>query len=229
MHRCLWFLAALTLALTVPSPAGAFTDHGSGVWAGVVDYGPATRIAGDFVIPARTTACGSTSAAAVWIGLGGNGERTLAQLGLTLTTAGVGAWYETIDSTGAAREVDVPFHASTWDHIHLAVAFVNNRTTLRLRWQNYTTGENDLIVLTGAGRYWSSRSAEWIVERVGTAPLAHFGAIKWTNAWYGQEATTVDAQAIDERVNVLGDTDDLTAVTLPADDRSVTDWWRACR
>lgn len=226
MHRFLWFLAALTLA--VPQPAAAFTDHGSGVWAGVVDYGPATRLAGDFVIPARTTACGSTSAAAVWIGLGGNGERTLAQLGLTLTTAGVGAWYETIDSTGAAREVDVPFHASTWDHIHLALAFVNNRSTLRLRWQNYSTGENDLIVLPNAGRYWSNRSAEWIVELHGSA-LAHFGAIKWTNAWYGQEATTVAAQPVDERVSLMGDTTDLTATTFPTDDRTATVWWRGCR
>lgn len=217
-------LAAFVLLVALALPARAATWAGSGNWAGVVDNAHATRVSGEFVVPVVSSACGAGSRAAVWVGLGGYGENTLAQIGFTLTPSGVGAWYEVIDSHGDGYERDINFPVQTGDLVHLGLAFVSGQSVLNLRWSNVSTGKILDLSVQDADAYWSGDTADWVVERQAGHQLAHFGSVHWTNGQYGFLTPDRDLQPSTYRIEMYDGVRTYAATALLTDGSAAVGW-----
>jgi len=189
--------AALSLlfvasAVWVASGAAATTSTAvSSNWAGYAVTGSTyEQVTGTWVQPAAScTTATSTTAAAFWVGLGGD-TSTSSSLEQTGTEAdcdaegGVrySAWYELLP----AASVKIPLRVAAGNTISATVRVHGRKVTVQVR--NLTSGASYTKTLTAESPDLSS--AEWIAEAPavetggGTAvmPLTDFGTVTFTKA-----------------------------------------------
>jgi Peptidase A4 family len=136
-----------------------------------------------WIVPAVTTS-GFDAFSAAWIGVGGQTDSTLIQIGSehdSISGQPVYAlWYELLPANSIPIE---NITVSPGDQINAAVTLIESSTnTWRMEISDVTTGQS----FTKDTVYNSSRlTAEWIMERPTVnnqmSTLAHFGSITFTN------------------------------------------------
>jgi len=161
------------------------------------------------------TAAGQT-AAAFWVGLGGNSETSnaLEQIGTESDcslngAARYSAWYELVP----AASVKTPLEVSAGDKIRASVRVTGSSVTIRLR--DLTTGKSFAKTLRMAAPDISS--AEWIAEAPSAVipggtrilPLTDFGTVRFANASAttasGHTGTISDSSWSAARIDLLSE------------------------
>ena len=188
-------LAALLTASAGAGAASAATAVSSN-WSGYAVTGAIfSSVTGTWIQPTAdcTSARGSVTASAFWVGLGGDSgsSNALEQAGTEADcsatgTASYSAWYELVP----AASVKLPLAISPGDTISATVTVKGTQVTLQVA--DKTTGKAVTKTLSMASPDVSS--AEWIAEapsavtNMGTQvlPLTDFGTVAFSNA----EATT---------------------------------------
>ena len=172
----------------MPSPTPAFRTASN--WAGYVAASNVntpdlnvTSISASWTVPAVASSENDTFSA-VWIGIGGQFDRTLIQCGTEQNSIGgnliYSAWYEMLP--GNARTIN-SIQVSAGDHIQASIQLTNeafDQWTITLT--DLTSGDQFQRPFT----YDSSRSsADWIIERPNVnnkvSTLADFGNATFTN------------------------------------------------
>jgi len=170
----------------LPVPAVSIAAN----WAGYVAYSnllnpqPAvTAVSGSWTVPSVTNV-GAESYAAIWVGIGGEFDQTLIQVGTEQNfvngSATYYAWYEMLPS---AAVIIPSFQVSTGDQIQASVSLIgSNNNTWSISIKDLTNGGN----FQGNFNYASKQlSAEWIVERPESngvlTQLANFGTVTFTD------------------------------------------------
>ncbi|HVQ44155.1 MAG TPA: G1 family glutamic endopeptidase [Candidatus Saccharimonadia bacterium] len=186
--------AAIVAVATILAIAGlgapaadATSQSYSGHWAGLVDGGGGyTKITADVVVPSVTTACGTGSAVAVYVGLGGWGSLPFAQNGFTVTPQGVGVWWEVFDRNGNGPVAGIALATRPGNKLRFGFEFASHGTVLTFYWANLTTGKVVTRRITNAARYYNAKTADYVVERPNYpkagAPLAQYRPITFTRA-----------------------------------------------
>jgi hypothetical protein len=183
--------AALMLASATAATAATTTAVSSN-WAGYSISGTTyLSVSGSWTQPAADCSASSspTTAAAFWVGLGGNDETSTAleQTGteadcLANGTVRYSAWYELVP----AASVKAPLTVSAGDRITASVKVTG--TVVRVQLKNLTTGKSFAKTLRMSAPDISS--AEWVAEAPSAVtsrgtqilPLTDFGTIRFTNA-----------------------------------------------
>jgi hypothetical protein len=183
--------AALMLASATTATAATTTAVSSN-WAGYAISGTTySSVSGSWKQPATdcSTRTSPTTAAAFWVGLGGNDEASTAleQTGteadcLADGTVRYSAWYELVP----AASVKAPLGISAGDRIAASVKVSGTRVEIELK--NLTTGKTFAKTLRMSAP--DIGSAEWVAEAPSAVtergtqilPLTDFGTVRFTNA-----------------------------------------------
>ena len=184
--------AAAALMLASATTATAATTAVSSNWAGYSISGTTySSVSGSWTQPAADCSASTpaTTAAAFWVGLGGNDETSTAleQTGteadcLADGTVRYSAWYELVP----AASVKAPLQISAGDRIAASVKV--SGTSVKVRLENLTTGKSFARTLRMSAPDVSS--AEWVAEAPSAVtsrgtqilPLTDFGTVRFTNA-----------------------------------------------
>jgi hypothetical protein len=190
-------LAAIAVAATWLVAAGA-ASAATGIprdvssnWSGYVVTGATfSSVTGTWVQPELDCASTGRSAAAFWVGLGGNstGSNALEQAGTGAECTASGSaryytWYELVP----APSVEIPLAVEPGDTVTATVTVKGMQVTLQVR--NVTRGTQATKVKRVARP--DTSSAEWVAEApslcVGsgacrTVPLSDFGTVKFSKA-----------------------------------------------
>jgi hypothetical protein len=151
-----------------------------------------SSVSGSWTVPA-VTITGSDTFSAAWIGIGGQTDSTLIQVGTEHDSIGGQAaynlWYEMLP----ADSISIPnINVSPGDEISASIILLNTSTNI---WQisihDVTTGKG----FSQNFAYNSTRlTAEWIIERPTVnnqlSILANFGTVTFTNAIAKLSSTT---------------------------------------
>lgn len=192
----LWLVllvASLTILSSVVTPflkslqtenLVSFDWGGYGVATNVLVPQPqVSGVSGSWTIPTVAPSF-SNVFSAVWIGIGGQGESTLIQVGSehdsTGGHVGYSLWYEMLPADSVAITT---VQVSPGDVVSASITLVNSGTH---EWSIQITDETTGRVFSQTFAYNSSRlTAEWIVERPTVnnqlSTLADFGSITFTN------------------------------------------------
>ena len=183
--------AALMLASATTATAATTTAVSSN-WAGYSVSGTTySSVSGTWTQPAAdcSTKTSSTTAAAFWVGLGGNDETSTAleQTGteadcLADGSVRYGAWYELVPAASVKAQLTV----SAGDRIAASVEV--SGTTVKVQLKNLTTGKSFARTLRMSAPDISS--AEWVAEAPSAVtergtqilPLTDFGTIRFDSA-----------------------------------------------
>jgi hypothetical protein len=184
--------AALMLVSAATATAATTTTAVSSNWAGYSVTGATySSVSGSWTQPAAdcSTSSSPTTAAAFWVGLGGNDEAStsLEQTGteadcLADGTVRYSAWYELVP----AASVKAPLKVSAGDRIAASVKVSGTAVTVQLR--NLTIGKTFAKTLRMSSPDLSS--AEWVAEAPSAVtergtqilPLTDFGTVRFTSA-----------------------------------------------
>lgn len=170
----------------LPVPAVSIANN----WAGYVadsnllNPQPAVMaVSGSWTVPS-VTSTGSQSYSSIWIGIGGEFDQTLIQVGTEQDSvngsATYYAWYEMLPNTA----VLIPsFEVSPADQIQASIALSSlSSNTWSISIKDLTSGGNFQSTFTYASK---QLSAEWIVERPelngALTELANFGSATFTD------------------------------------------------
>jgi len=168
-----------------------YTSHN---WAGYVAQGVTGSYIGleaDYVQPGyKSTACTGAQMAS-WIGLGGtqSGTDGLIQMGTVVTSSGIRAWYEYLNTANTNPPVFITgFQVSAKDRLHFYIVRLPSDGYTTFSFLNLSSTTNNFLPvhITTATSYYDGSTAEWIIERPtlsqgGFTPLANYGSISWTN------------------------------------------------
>jgi Peptidase A4 family len=186
---------ALASALIAPSAADAATLTSSN-WSGYVARATGSgksrfsSVSGSWIVPSSTCATGRETSSAVWVGLGGFGEKAkaLEQVGSEADCTSSGharysAWVELLPAAAVTLHLKV----SPGDELTASVTVSGHDATLRLR--NLTTGQG--VSRTRRAARIDVSTAEWIVEAPSgcdeesgcqTLRLTDFGQVAFSGA-----------------------------------------------
>jgi hypothetical protein len=150
-----------------------------------------SSVSGSWTIP-PVAVTGSDSFSAAWIGIGGQTDSTLIQVGTEHDSIGGQAvytlWYEMLP----ADSISIPnINVSPGDEIGASITLLSGSTnTWQIAIQDVTTGKG----FSQNFAYNSTRlTAEWIIERPTVnnqlSTLANFGSVTFTNANAKLDAT----------------------------------------
>ena len=151
-----------------------------------------SSVSGSWTVPS-VTVTGSNTFSAAWIGIGGQTDSTLIQVGTEHDSidgqAVYGLWYELLP----ANSITIPnINVSPGDEINASIVLLSSSTnTWQITIQDLTTGQG----FSQNFAYNSTRlTAEWIIERPTVnnqlSILANFGSVTFTNASAKLSATT---------------------------------------
>jgi hypothetical protein len=142
-----------------------------------------TGISASWTVPAVNTSGGDGYSSA-WVGIGGQGDKTLIQVGTEHNVingqAKYNAWYEMLPAYSTAIE---NFTVTSGDDISASITLVNSDTNQwNIQISDATTGQ----IFSGDFTYNSSRSSgEWILERSTVSGqisnLASFGPVTFSD------------------------------------------------
>lgn len=178
------------------NPYQGTTQGTSTNWAGYVTTGSTySQVQGTWVQPSVTCAAGETTYSAFWVGLDGDGSKTVEQLGTdancTNGVASYSAWWEVYPR----RAIRLPstYVVQPGDQITASVVVASSQTIVltmtnaRAGWKFSTTRPNLRFQFA---------SAEWIAESPSVsgelATLADFGNVTFTQATANGKALTAN-------------------------------------
>jgi hypothetical protein len=189
--RALAVLAAGVAVLAGTATAGRAATAVSTNWSGYVVSGKSfSAVSGKWVEPTATCTPGSSSSAAVWVGIGGNSQSSgkLEQVGTEVDCSATGSasysmWYELVPSAA----VPIKLTVAPGDSISASVEVSGTKVTVKI--ENLTRKTSFAKTLTMAVPDLSS--AEWIVEAPSACStsgacrvisLANFGTVAFSSA-----------------------------------------------
>jgi hypothetical protein len=151
-----------------------------------------SSVSGSWIVPTVTITESDTFSAA-WIGVGGQTDSTLIQVGTEHDSIGgqtvYSLWYEMLP----ANSITIPnVNVSPGDEISASITLLSSSTnTWQITIQDMTTGQG----FSQNFAYFSTRlTAEWIIERPTVnnqlSILANFGTVTFTNAIAKLSSTT---------------------------------------
>ena len=141
-------------------------------------------VSGSWVVPSVTSASSSDAFSSVWIGIGGQFDNTLIQVGteqdFTNDAPAYYAWYEMLPSTSVTI---TSIQVSPGDQMSASISLVNSNSNL---WSISIEDLTSNAKFQNNFTYNSKQSsAEWIVERPeingALVQLANFGSVTFTD------------------------------------------------
>ncbi len=142
-----------------------------------------SNVSGDWTIPTVSTAGGSNSAVAFWVGLDGFNSSTVEQIGVAAQVSHKRvqyyAWYEMYPNSA----YQIPMSVAPGDQISAAVTYVSTNE-YQLALSDLSTGQSYSTLQSSSSGLRSS--AEWITEAPSSGsqilPLADFGTVNFINS-----------------------------------------------
>jgi hypothetical protein len=162
----------------------------SGNWSGyAVTGGTFNSVSGTWTVPTVNCNGAATGGSSTWVGLDGDGNSTVEQLGTTQDClwggASYSAWYELYPQA----EIGLPskYTVNPGDVIHAWTQYINTKDEYWFHMQNRTRGWTwDLYVASPTSPRPTNTSAEWIEEQYSCfytcSWLANFGTVTFTEA-----------------------------------------------
>lgn len=230
-------VAVLALTAAAQKPATIHHTYSDTVWSGMVNVSSSNYLSTtmDVVVPSVTAKCGSKATTAIWTGLGGYGGLPFAQNGFSVDSVGIAPWYEVFEASGKTVEVNIamPARVKVGDKMLVSEGFSANHAALTMTWNDLTVaGNNKVVTLTNASKYYGGRSAEYVIESAPTQDdLMQFSPVVISAASSrNASGTVIDADANGDIHNLVGPKGNaLDSVAASSTDPTVfSTTWKAC-